>query len=303
MGYILTTDNITKKFKYKVAVNQVSIHVERGEVYGLIGKNGAGKTTLLKMIANLSFPTSGSYTLHGENGETQQEMMKRIGVLIEDPGIFPNLSAMKNLKAKAIAYGVKNDNYLHELLQFVGLADVGEKPVKNFSLGMRQRLGIALAMVNSPELLLLDEPINGLDPQGIAEIRGVIHRLCTELHTTVIISSHILEELSKVASRYGIIHNGQLIDELTKEELNARCTPHIFIRTKDATQTSVALQKIGVTQYEFKEDHFEINERLDQISELNIQLARENVQITELRLEGQSLEEYYFRLTGGNTNV
>jgi ABC-type Na+ transport system ATPase subunit NatA len=157
MDYILTTDKITKKFSKVTAVDAVSIHVARGEVYGLIGRNGAGKTTLLKMLGTLSFPTEGSFTITGVNGESTKAMMPRVGVLIEDPGIYQNLSAFQNLKAKALAFGMKDDNYLRQLLVLVGLGGVEKKPVKNFSLGMKQRLGIALAMVNSPELLLLDE--------------------------------------------------------------------------------------------------------------------------------------------------
>lgn len=303
MSYILTTENISKKFSSKLAVDSVSIHVERGDVYGLIGRNGAGKTTLLKMIANLSFPTNGTYTLHGANDETHSQMMPRVGVLIEDPGIFPNMCAFDNLKAKAIAYGVKNDQYLLDLLHFVGLDNVGKKAVKNFSLGMRQRLGIAIAMVNSPELLLLDEPINGLDPQGIAEIRGVIHRLCTELHTTIIISSHILEELSKVANRYGIIHNGHLLDELTKEELVKRCQPYLIIRTSDCEKTKEVFNEMGITQYSFNGEAFEIRERVEEAGPISMTLAKADIMTLELRQEGQSLEDYYFRLTGGNENV
>ncbi|MBO4928084.1 MAG: ATP-binding cassette domain-containing protein [Clostridiales bacterium] len=303
MSLILTTDNITKKFKTKTAVDQVSIHVERGEVYGLIGRNGAGKTTLLKMIAGLSFPTSGTYTLMGPNGETNAQMLTKVGVLIEDPGLYANLSAFQNLKAKGLAYGVNNDQYFNDLLRFVGLEGVGKKPVKNFSLGMRQRLGIALAMVNSPELLLLDEPINGLDPQGIAEVRNLIHRLCTERHITIVISSHILEELSKVANRYGIIHDGKLLAEATNEELIARCQPRGYIKTSDKEKTEQILMSMGFAQYSFVGDHFEIRERVDEIGAVSMALAKEDVQTLEMKTEGQSLEEYYFHLTGGQGNV
>ena len=305
MSYILTTDKLTKKFKSVTAVDEVSIHVERGEVYGLIGRNGAGKTTLLKMVANLSFPTSGSYNLIGQNGETKAQMMPRIGVLIEDPGVFAKLNAFQNLKAKAVAYGITDEKYLNDLLAFVGLANVGKKKVKDFSLGMRQRLGIALALVNNPELLILDEPINGLDPQGIAEIRTLIHRLCDERKISIIISSHILEELSKVANRYGIIHHGKLLDEATNEELESRCKAHIYIKTDNAEKTKQILSENGITDYSYVEagDHFEIRERVDEMGAISMMLAKQDVQTLEMRKEGQSLEEYYFQLTGGNENV
>ena len=303
MSLILETDKITKMYKDKTAVNQVTIHVERGEVYGLIGRNGAGKTTLLKMIANLAQPTSGTFTVHGANGETTAQMRSKIGVLIEDPGVFQNLNAFQNLKAKAIAAGIKNDEYLKELLAFVGLANVGKKSVKNFSLGMRQRLGIAIAMVNSPELLLLDEPINGLDPQGIAEVRGLIHRLCKERGISIIISSHILEELSKVADRYGIIHEGVLLDEATNEELLSRCKPRLFLRTSDNEAARAALIEMDIEDYTIFEDHVEIRERVNESGAISMRLAQKGIQTLEMRTEGNSLEDYYFRLTGGVRNV
>ncbi|MBR2751079.1 MAG: ATP-binding cassette domain-containing protein [Lachnospiraceae bacterium] len=303
MDYILTTDKITKKFSKVTAVDAVSIHVARGEVYGLIGRNGAGKTTLLKMLGTLSFPTEGSFTITGVNGESTKAMMPRVGVLIEDPGIYQNLSAFQNLKAKALAFGMKDDNYLRQLLVLVGLGGVEKKPVKNFSLGMKQRLGIALAMVNSPELLLLDEPINGLDPQGIAEIRTLIRRLCTERKITIIVSSHILDELSKIADRYGIIHHGKLIDEATNEDLLQRCKAYAVFRTSDVEKTKQILASLGITDYTFTGEHFEIRERVEEMGAISMALAKSDVQTLEMRKEGQSLEEYYFQLTGGEPNA
>lgn len=303
MSVILETDNITKAYGGFLAVNNVSIHVERGEIYGLIGRNGAGKTTLLKMIANLATPTSGTYSIYGASGETSSKMRSKVGVLIEDPGVFQNLTAFQNLKAKAIAAGIKNDEYLNELLNFVGLYGVGRKPVKNFSLGMRQRLGIAIAMVNDPELLLLDEPINGLDPQGIAEVRNLLQRLCTERHISIVISSHILEELSKVAHRYGIIHNGVLMAEATKEELLSRCQPRLILNTSDNQAASAALKEMGINDFSVLPEHLEIRERATEGGVISMELAKKGIQTLEMRIEGQSLEEYYFRLTGGAAYV
>ena len=303
MSLILSTDNITKKFKSKTAVNQVSIHVERGQVYGLIGRNGAGKTTLLRMISNLACPTSGSYTFYDENGANNEAMWGRVGVLIEDPGIFQNLSALQNLKAKALAAGINNDQYLLDLLNFVGLPNVGKKAVKNFSLGMRQRLGIAIAMVNSPDLLILDEPINGLDPQGIAEVRSLIHRLCTEKGITIIISSHILEELSKVADRYGIIHEGVLLSETSKEELMEQCKPVLYMNTSDNQKARIVLSDMGISDFKVFDDHIEIRERTKEGGAISMALAKADIQTLEMRQEGQSLEDYYFRLTGGAKNA
>ncbi|HBZ78295.1 MAG TPA: bacitracin ABC transporter ATP-binding protein [Clostridiales bacterium] len=303
MSLILTTENITKSFKSKIAVNQVSIHVERGQVYGLIGRNGAGKTTLLRMISNLACPTSGSFTYYDQNGANNEAMWGRVGVLIEDPGIFQNLSAFQNLKAKALAAGVNNDQYLYDLLNFVGLPNVGKKAVKNFSLGMRQRLGIAIAMVNSPDLLILDEPINGLDPQGIAEVRSLIHRLCKEKGITIIISSHILEELSKVADKYGIIHEGVLLSETSKEELLEKCKPTLFIKTSDNEKAKAIIMGMGITDFSVNGDHLEIHERTTEGGVISMALAKNDIQTLEMRQEGQSLEDYYFRLTGGAKNA
>ena len=303
MGIILETDKITKAYGGFLAVNQVSIHVERGEVYGLIGRNGAGKTTLLKMIANLATPTSGTYSIYDANGQKSPSMRSKIGVLIEDPGVFQNLSAFQNLKAKAIASGIKNDIYLNDLLAFVGLYGVGKKPVKNFSLGMRQRLGIAIAMVNDPELMLLDEPINGLDPQGIAEVRNLIHRLCVEKHISIIISSHILEELSKVANRYGIIHNGILMAEATNEELLSRCRPRLFLKTSDNDAASAVLRELGINDFSVVDDHIEVRERAQEGGAISMALAQKGIQTLEMRTEGQSVEDYYFHLTGGASYV
>ena len=303
MGIILETDKITKAYGGFLAVNQVSIHVERGEVYGLIGRNGAGKTTLIKMIANLATPTSGTYSIYDANGQKSPSMRSKIGVLIEDPGVFQNLSAFQNLKAKAIASGIKNDRYLNDLLAFVGLYGVGKKPVKNFSLGMRQRLGIAIAMVNDPELMLLDEPINGLDPQGIAEVRNLIHRLCVEKHISIIISSHILEELSKVANRYGIIHNGILMAEATNEELLSRCRPRLFLKTSDNDAASAVLRELGINDFSVVDDHIEVRERAQEGGAISMALAQKGIQTLEMRTEGQSVEDYYFHLTGGASYV
>ena len=230
-------------------------------------------------------------------------MRARVGVLIEDPGLFQNLNAFQNLKAKAIAAGVKNDQYLYDLLHFVGLPGVGKKPVKNFSLGMRQRLGIALAMVNSPDLLLLDEPINGLDPQGIAEVRSLIRRLCTERGISIIISSHILDELSKVADRYGIIHNGVLLDEASNEELLSRCKPRLIIKPSDIVKAQSVLSAMEIKDYSVDGDHLVIRERAGEGGAISMALAKEDIQTLEMRTEGQSLEEYYFRLTGGVPNA
>ena len=221
MSYVLSTDNLTKVYHGFKAVNSINIHVEEGDIYGFIGRNGAGKTTTLKMISGLASPTSGSFSLYEVPFEelNAQKVFARVGNLIEEPGLYPDMTAFDNIYLKCICAGIKDKNYAMEILELVDLDRTGKKKVKGFSLGMRQRLGIALAMVGDPKLLILDEPINGLDPQGILEIRETILKLNKERKITFIISSHILGELSKMATRYGIIDKGRLLKELSAEEL------------------------------------------------------------------------------------
>ncbi len=303
MDYILTTNELTKQYGSYKASNEVSIHVQRGAIYGLIGRNGAGKTTLMKMIGGLSRPTSGSYEIHGKNGETTEQMMSKVGVLIEAPGLYPNMTAMQNLTTKAIALGIKDKNYLMGLLEEVGLADTGKKKAKQFSLGMKQRLGIAMALVNKPELLILDEPINGLDPQGIAEMRNILHHLCNDRGITILISSHILDELSKVATQYGIIHEGKLLEEESKEELFSKCCERLELKTSDINKTLEILNTMGFSKIEVKDDAINIYERLNESGAITVALAKENVQTNAIALKTEALEDYYFQLTGGKENV
>ncbi|MCR5058069.1 MAG: ATP-binding cassette domain-containing protein [Clostridiales bacterium] len=303
MDYILTTNELTKQYGSYKASNEVSIHVQRGAIYGLIGRNGAGKTTLMKMIGGLSRPTSGSYEIRGKNGETTEKMMSKVGILIEAPGLYPNMTAMQNLTTKAIALGIKDKKYLMGLLEEVGLADTGKKKAKQFSLGMKQRLGIAMALVNKPELLILDEPINGLDPQGIAEMRSILHHLCYDRGITILISSHILDELSKVATQYGIIHEGKLLEEESKEELFSKCCERLELKTNDISKTLEILNAMGFSKIEVKDDAINIYERLNESGAITVALAKENVQTNAIALKTEALEDYYFQLTGGKENV
>lgn len=303
MDYILTTNELTKQYGSYKASNEVSIHVQRGAIYGLIGRNGAGKTTLMKMIGGLSRPTSGSYEIRGKNGETTEKMMSKVGILIEAPGLYPNMTAMQNLTTKAIALGIKDKKYLMGLLEEVGLADTGKKKAKQFSLGMKQRLGIAMALVNKPELLILDEPINGLDPQGIAEMRNILHHLCYDRGITILISSHILDELSKVATQYGIIHEGTLLEEESKEELFSKCCERLELKTNDISKTLEILNAMGFSKIEVKDDAINIYERLNESGAITVALAKENVQTNAIALKTEALEDYYFQLTGGKENV
>ena len=303
MDYILTTNELTKTYGKYNAANEVSIHVERGGIYGLIGRNGAGKTTLMKMIGGLSRPSRGSFEIHGRNGETTKQMMPKVGILIEAPGLYPNMTAMQNLTTKALALGIKDKKYLQGLLEEVGLSNTGKKKAKQFSLGMKQRLGIAMALVNKPELLILDEPINGLDPQGIAEMRSILHHLCYDKGITILISSHILDELAKVATQYGIIHEGRLLEEETKEELFSKCCERLELKTNDISRTLEVLNMMGFSKMEVKDDAINIYERLNEGGAITIALAKENIMTNEIAVKTDALEDYYFQLTGGNKNA
>lgn len=219
MSVIVQTNNLTKQYGKHIAINNVNISVKQGDIYGLIGRNGAGKTTILRLISGLAKPTAGDVYLWGENSQNALPMRKRLGVLIESPGIYPSMNAADNIKLKCLATGISDKSRIAELLDDVGLSDAGKKKVKHFSVGMKQRLGIALTLVGSPELVILDEPINGLDPQGMTEVREMIMQLNREKNITFIISSHILGELSKIATHYGIIDNGELKMQIMRTEL------------------------------------------------------------------------------------
>ena len=304
MDYILTTNSLTKIYGKHKAADHISINVRQGDIYGLIGRNGAGKTTLLKMISGLSAPSEGDFSLFGYKGKEKAKVMHRIGTLIEAPGIYPDLSAYENLKLKCIAMGVRDKTVIPKILETVGLADTGKKRAGKFSLGMKQRLGIALALIGEPDLVILDEPINGLDPQGIAEIRETIEKLNKEQNITFIISSHILEELSKIATNYAIIHNGSLIQELTQEELLQKCSERIELKTDDTAKACTVLEKMDIHEYKVVDnDTIQIFERLQDGGDITMKLAKNGVKTLKISVINEALEDYYFNLTGGNGNA
>lgn len=304
MDYLLTTNHLTKQYGRQKAVNQVNLHVRQGDIYGLIGRNGAGKTTILKMISGLAAPTQGDFTLFGKTGKEIYPYMSRIGTLIEAPGVYANMSAEQNLKMKCLAMGVRDPHAVSDLLEVVGLQNTGKKRVRSFSMGMKQRLGIALALVGNPDLVILDEPINGLDPQGIAEVRETLHRLNKEKHITFIISSHILEELSKIATNYAIIHDGTLLQEMTREELLAQCSERIELKTDNPKLACTVLDRMGITQYKVVDaSTIHIFERLNDGGEITMELAGNGVKIMGLSIKNEALEDYYLNLTGGGKHV
>ncbi len=302
MEYILETEHLTKTYSGKDAAKDINIHIAKGDIYGLIGRNGAGKTTIMRMLSGLSRPSDGTYKICGRDGEEKAKMMRKVGVLIEHPGLYPNRSAAENLKIKCLGMGA-DPKRVPELLRTVGLENTGKKAAGSFSLGMRQRLGIALALVGDPELIILDEPINGLDPQGIVEVRQTLERLRSEKGITIMISSHILDELGKLANRYGIIHEGKLMDEFTTDQLHERCGQYILIKTDDNEGVIRTLGRIGIKNASVDCDGcVRVNERLNDSALMAKAIVNADIALREIYVRNFSLEDYYLSVTGGNHN-
>ena len=304
MEYILETNNLTKVYGQKEAVKDVNLHIREGQIYGLIGRNGAGKTTIMRMISGLSRPTRGSYSLFGKTGLAMQKMLKNVGVLIEHPGLYPRLSAYENLKIKCIGVGIKPKGYVEELLKTVGLENTDDKKgAGSYSLGMRQRLGIALALVGDPRMIILDEPINGLDPQGIVEMREMLTKLRDERGITIMISSHILDELAKVADSYGIIHEGTLLDEFSAEELHERCGKSLVLRTDDTAKTLQVLENMNLQGAIHEPDgSLRLSSGMERAKEISKAIIDAGIGLEEIYLRTMTLEEYYLGMTGGEHN-
>lgn len=305
MEYILKTEKLTKIYGGIKAVNEVSMSVRKGDIYGFIGKNGAGKTTFMKMISGLATPTAGSMELFGKSDLEQAR--KRIGTLIEDPGVYPNMTAEENLEIVRRNLGIPERAATREMLEFVGLDSAGKKKVKNFSMGMKQRLGLAVSLIRNPDFLVLDEPINGLDPAGIKEVRELLLKLNREKQITILISSHILGELSKVATRYGIIRDGVLMEEFGVKELEERCRKCQKITVNDVgLAASILEKKLSISYYDVLEGNvLRIFERIEDAAQINRDLITGGVEITESCLSGLDLEGYFMDLleNGGSRNV
>lgn len=304
MNYILSTKDLTKTYGKQIAANKINIHVKKGEIYGLIGRNGAGKTTVLRMISGLSNATSGTYSINGKSGKDLAKEKKQVGTLIEAPGLYPHLTAYENMKIKCIAAGKNNREYINELLSLVGLSKAANRRAGEFSLGMRQRLGIALALAGDPEIIILDEPINGLDPQGIVEVREILFKLSKEKGITIILSSHILDELAKIADSYGIIHGGVLIDEMTSQQLDERCGEFIILKTESNEKAAELLKEMGITSFELKDNEsIRITDSSANTNEIAKKVIENGIALKEIFINRLTLEEYYLNLTGGAKHV
>lgn len=299
---VMEVKGITKKYREHAALDNISLKLEKGKIYGFIGQNGAGKTTLIRLITGLAFPTSGEISLWGMTGEAElQKQRKRIGSLIESPALYPYMTAYQNMEVQRIQKGIPDKTIIDKTLELVGLSDTGKKKVRNFSLGMRQRLGIAIALLNTPEFLILDEPINGLDPVGIKEIRNLIKKLNKEYGMTILISSHILEELYNTATDFLIIDKGRIIEELSENELNEKCRQHIAIKTPSSEKAILVLQqKLSTDNFRVMPDGtIQLYDFLDDMEKVAGALAEEKILVTGLSITGDSLEDYFLAKIGG----
>ena len=301
MSYVLETKDLTKIYGSKTAVKDVNLHLSESQIYGLIGPNGAGKTTIMRMISGLSTPTRGDYALFGKTGPERGRLLSQVGVLIEAPGLYPKFSAQENLRIKCIALGVDWRSEVPKLLELVGLEGVDPKKASgSFSLGMRQRLGIALAMVGEPKLLVLDEPINGLDPEGIAEVREILVRMRDERGIAILISSHILEELDKVADCYGVINSGVLLDEFSAQQLHLRSGKYVKIRAGNPDAALEVLARMNISAEKMEEAGcIRVSGHTDQTALMAKTLVDAGIELKEIFLRNVSLEDYYLQMTGG----
>ena len=295
MDYIIQTDSLTKSFGNKAAVDKVSLHVGKGEIYGLIGKNGAGKTTLMRLLLGLSNPNSGEMKLYG--GSDLNKARRTIGSLIEEPALYKNETALENLRRFAILVPTPDED-LQKLLELVGLGNVGNKKAGRFSLGMRQRLGLAIALLGNPDIMILDEPINGLDPAGIKEIRDIILEL-NKKGVTFLISSHLLDELGRIATKFGIMSDGVLTDEITKEELEARSRAFLKITVDDSQKAAQVLKAWNPTlKIDTEGNEVHITTEIEDTSEVVLALVNAGARVYEMRNESINLEDFFIERLG-----
>ncbi|MDD3231318.1 MAG: ATP-binding cassette domain-containing protein [Oscillospiraceae bacterium] len=303
---VIQTMNLTKVYKKFTAVSDLSISVNQGDIYALVGQNGAGKTTLLKMICGLTPTTSGKLMLFGNASASElQKARTHMGTMIETPGFYPYLSAKDNLEYYRIQRGGKDQKAVDHALEFVGLADTGNKKFRSFSLGMKQRLGLALAVMNHPDILILDEPINGLDPMGIKEFREIILRLNQENQTTILISSHILGELSQIATTYGFISKGKLVEHISAEDLKEKCRNFLEIDTDDAQKAAQVLkEQFSISNLEVVDRYtLHVGEQMDESGQFVKALVGNGILVSQVYRSGINLEEYFVSLMGGKENA
>ncbi|MBR1597655.1 MAG: ABC transporter ATP-binding protein [Lachnospiraceae bacterium] len=297
MQPILELIEVSKKYGKNEVVHPITMQLQKGHIYGLIGPNGAGKTTIMKMIAGLTANTSGEIRAFGSSmwGKGSVENRNRMSFMVETPYLDGSMTARQNMQYIRYVRGVADESRIDEVLDYVGLSDTGKKKVSKFSLGMRQRLGIGMALLSSPELMVLDEPVNGLDPEGIVDVRNMLRKLCHEREMTILISSHLLSELSELCTDFAIINHGSLVDWLSREELMEKCRSYIAVKTDNISETVACLeQKLDISEYKLVSgDELRIYERLDEVELVSRTITDSGFTITKFTTEGESLEEYY----------
>lgn len=303
MEYILSANGLYKSYKNFKALNGLSMNVPKGAIYGFVGKNGAGKTTLIRIICGLQEPTSGGYSLYGcKNGDVKMtEARRRMGAVVETPSIYGDLTAKENIKEQYRILGLPSYDGVDELLKLVGLEDTGKKKAKNFSLGMRQRLAIAIALAGDPDFLVLDEPVNGLDPQGIVEIRELILKLNQQRQITVLISSHILDELSRLATHYGFIDSGRMVREISAQELEEACRKCVRVEVSDTEAFARVLDRLKIEYNIVSDTAADIFDQIN-ITKLVMALAEERCEVISAYEKDESLESYFISLVGGESH-
>lgn len=304
MNYVLQTNGLTKRYRDFQALAGLSMNVPKGSIYGFVGKNGAGKTTLIRLICGLQEPTSGDFTLYGIRSDSREivRSRRRMGAVVETPSIYMDMTAEDNLKQQYLVLGLPSYDGISELLKLVGLENAGKKKAKHFSLGMKQRLGIAVALAGEPDLLVLDEPTNGLDPQGIVEMRELILKLNRERQITVLISSHILDELSRLATHYGIIDSGRMVRELSAEELEAACRKCVRVEVSDTAVLARVLDAMDLDYKIISATTADVFAKVN-VTQLATSLAAENCEVISMQERDESLESYYISLVGGGKNA
>ncbi|MGF3214799.1 ABC transporter ATP-binding protein [Facklamia sp. P12945] len=301
-NYIIETKNLTKVYGEQKVVNSVNLHVEKGSIYGLLGRNGAGKTTIMKMILGLTDITNGEVSVFNQNIKgNEKKIYPRIGAIIETPGFYPNLTGTENLEVFAMLRGTAFPNAVKNALEVVGLPYKDKKLFGNYSLGMKQRLGIANAILHDPEVLILDEPTNGLDPIGIAEVRNFIKDLSVKKGKTILISSHILSEITLLADTVGIIDNGVLLEESSMEELNKKNRKYIMLEVSDVSKTTIVLEKeFEITNYSVEDNnHVKIYSHGLDMAKINESLVMNGISVISSQTCNDSLEDYFKKITGG----
>ena len=301
---ICQTTELCKNYKNFHVLQNIDLSINRGEIYGLVGENGAGKSTLIRILTGLAFQSSGMVTLFGKTGNLRYERAK-IGCTVEMPALYKDMTAKQNLEIQRVQRGIPDKKCISKTLELTGLDNTKKKKVNDFSLGMKQRLALAVALLGEPEFLILDEPVNGLDPTGIIELRELLKRLSKENHVTVLISSHILSELNQLATCYGFLHNGKLLKQITAMELSQECKRHVKLKTDNTEQTVIVLEEqLKIKNFSIQPDNFiRVYEKLDETHTISKTLSSNGIVVEEISVQGEELETYFENLIGGGKYV